>query len=83
MKKTYMHKKTTGVDLLLDLPLADLGALADDAAERVARARLHDDRNKALRWQRCIFWTELIARVGADEQLAMAWNRARKTFLSL
>lgn len=73
----------TNVDFLLSLSLADLDALADDAAERVARARLQDDRIKAQRWQRCIFWSELIARVGADEGLAIAWNRARKSFLSL
>lgn len=73
----------TSVDFLLSLSLADLDALADDAAERVARARLQHDRTKALRWQRCIFWTELIARCGADEGLALAWNRARKSFLAL
>lgn len=73
----------TNVDFLLELPLSDLDALADDAAERVARARLHNDKIKALRWQRCIFWAEIVIRDGVSEQLALNWNRCRKDFLAL
>lgn len=73
----------TNVDFLLSLSLADLDALADDAAERVARARLHDDRTKALRWQRCIFWAELLQLDGTTEMTAKAWNAARKNFLAI
>jgi len=72
----------TSCDFLLELPLSDLHLLEEDAHDRVTFARGPRETQKALRWQRCIFWAQFIVRDGVTEHVALAFNRARKAFLS-
>ena len=72
----------TSCDFLLELPLSELYALEDDARDRVTFARGPRETQKALRWQCCIFWAEILVRDGITEHVALAFNRARKVFLS-
>ena len=73
----------TSCDFLLECTLSELYALEDDARDRVTFARGKQETQKALSWQRCIFWAQFIVRDGALEYTARAFNRARKAFLSL
>jgi len=72
----------TNVDFLLELSLSDLRELAEDAAERVERARVPSEKSKALQWHTCIIWSMILAREGVTEHVARAFNGARKAFLS-
>ncbi len=72
----------TNCDFLLELSAFDLRELAEDAAERVERARVPHEKSKALRWHTCIFWALILANDGVTEHVARAFNGARKSFLS-